>query len=304
MLARLQQLIALSLGALALAAFVYGARSGRPWLGGAVLAVFVLGYLAVLGVEFWLLRRSYAPSDPERPRATQLVHAWWTEALVAPRVFRGQQPVRSASEPDHLPATAHGRRGVLFVHGFFCNRGLWNPCLRRLRAAGVPFVAVDLEPIFGAIDDYRQRIGAAAARLEGATGLSPAVVAHSMGGLAVRAWLRAEPDVRLHRLVTIATPHAGTRLARESRGRGNIAQMRPQSAWLEALARDDAVTSRTDVICFWSRCDNIVFPTRSATLAGADNRELDGMPHVAMAFHPAVLDEIVRALASPPAPGA
>jgi len=48
------------------------------------------------------------------------------------------------------------------------------------------------------------------------------------------------------------------------------------------------------VLCFWSRCDNIVFPTRNATLEGADNREVAGAPHVAMVFHPAVFAEVLR----------
>jgi hypothetical protein len=302
MLARLQQLITLSLVATTIAAFVHGVRVGERWIGPAVLALWVGGYLAVLAIEFWLLRGSYAPSDPERPRTAELVHAWWREALVAPRLFLWQQPFRSASEADHLPADAAGKRGVLLVHGFFCNRGLWNPWLRRLRSAGIPCAAVSLEPVFGSIDAYRQTIDAAVARLEGATGLPPVAVGHSMGGLALRAWLRADRDARLHRLVTIATPHAGTRLARAVVPRSNVAEMRRGSSWLAALAHD-AVTARTDVVCFWSRCDNIVFPTESATLEGADNRKLQGTPHVAMVFHQVVLDDVFASLTSvdPPA---
>jgi hypothetical protein len=62
------------------------------------------------------------------------------------------------------------------------------------------------------------------------------------------------------------------------------------------------LTSRADVVCFWSRCDNIVLPTASATMPGADNRELDGTPHVAMVFHPAVFAEVERSLELAPAP--
>jgi hypothetical protein len=68
------------------------------------------------------------------------------EAALAVRVFGWQQPWAHGAQPDHLPANSQGRRGVLLVHGYFCNRGFWNPWMARLRAAGIPFVAVTLEP--------------------------------------------------------------------------------------------------------------------------------------------------------------
>ena len=160
-----------------------------------------------------------------------------------------------------------------------------------------PVVAVSLEPVFGSIDDYRETIADAMSRLEQATGLAPVIVAHSMGGLAARAWLAAQPDARCHRLVTIASPHAGTRLGAHGRG-ANIAQMRLGSDWLAQLAARESPASRERFTCFWSHCDNIVFPTRSATLAGADNRHLAGTPHVQMVEHPAVFEEVLRIVAT------
>ena len=294
MLARIQQLIALSLALGVIAALALGTAVDRAWLPIAFLAMVAAGYAAVLAFEFWLLHRSHVSDGSDaRPRLGQLVRAWLNEVLVAPRVFLWQQPFRSASEPDHLPAGAQGRRGVVLVHGFFCNRGLWNPWLRRLRAADVPCVAVSLEPVLGSIDDYCETIAAAVAAVERATGLAPVIVAHSMGGLAVRAWLRGDPAARVHRLITIASPHGGTRLAGRGRGR-NVVQMRHGGDWVAALARDDQATSRTQVVCFWSHCDNIVVPSRSAQLPGADNRHLDGTPHVAMVFHAAVVEEALR----------
>jgi pimeloyl-ACP methyl ester carboxylesterase len=230
-----------------------------------------------------------------RPGAAQLLRAWAAEVIAAPQVFLWRQPFRWRSEPDHLPPVARGRRGVVLVHGFFCNRGLWNPWLRRLRSDGIPFAAVNLEPVFGSIDGYGQAIDDAARRLAQATGLAPMIVAHSMGGLAVRAWLSAVPDAPWHRLVTIASPHAGTRLGAHGRG-VNIAQMRLGSDWLVRLGARETADFRRRLVCFWGHCDNIVFPTRSATLAGADNRHLAVTPHVQMVYHPAVLEELLRAL--------
>jgi len=303
MLARVQQLIAATLLALTIAAAAIGATVGPTWLAPAFVALVLVGYLGVLAIEFAWLRTSYGAADPARPTVGQLVRAWALEVVAAPRVFLWRQPFRWKTEPDHLPIAARGRRGVLLVHGFFCNRGLWNTWLRRLRDRGVPFIAVSLEPLFGSIDDYRQTIADAVTRLEDRTGVAPVIVAHSMGGLAARAWFAAQPEARLHRLVTIASPHAGTRLGVHGRG-ANIRQMRLGSGWLGRLATAESAAARARITCFWSHCDNIVFPTRSATLAGADNRHLPGTPHVHMVEHPAVFDEVLRIVASatdPPA---
>ncbi len=293
MLARIQRLITAALLGATLAALAIGARVGWPWLGAAVVAVIVVGYTGVLAIEFCWLHGSYAKADLERPRPSELLRAWAAEVTGTPRVFLWRQPFRSRSEPDHLPSTSRGRRGVLLVHGFFCNRGLWNPWLHRLRLADVPFVAVNLEPIFGSIDGYWQTIAAGVRELEKTTGLAPVIAAHSMGGLAVRAWLAADSQAPLHRLITIASPHAGTRLGAHGHGL-NISQMRLGSDWLTQLAQREPAALRRRFVCFWSHCDNIVLPTRSATLPGADNRHLAVTPHVQMVYHPAVLEEVLR----------
>ena len=294
MLARVQQLIALLLFVAALVAVMAAAGFILPFYLTAIPAVIVGSYLAVLAAEFWLLWRAYPATDPSRPSWPRLGRAWAAEVTGAPRVFLWRQPFRSHAEPDHLPASARGLRGVVLVHGFFCNRGLWNPWMRRLRRAGVPCVAVDLEPLFGSIDSYRSTIEEAVSDLERLTSLAPVVVCHSMGGLAVRSWLALESrEVRVHRVVTIASPHSGTRMARRGFGT-NVQQMRPGNAWLDALAASTSTLMRERFVCFWSNCDNIVFPTQNATLAGASNHHLPATPHVQMAYHPAVFAEVLR----------
>jgi triacylglycerol lipase len=53
--------------------------------------------------------------------------------------------------------------------------------------------------------------------------------------------------------------------------------------------------------CFYSHCDNIVFPPATATLPGADNRHIAGVPHVHMADRPEPWAELQRWLAATPA---
>jgi triacylglycerol lipase len=296
-LARLQQ--ATTLGALLLAAgwawwCVHAGHPGRALAG---VVVVLGGYALVLAVEFTLLHLAHGDDPTPRATGAQLLHAWWGEVRSAPMVFCWRQPFRSWLHPDHLPVALGAlgsQRGVLLIHGFVCNRGLWNPWLHKLQRDGVPFVAVNLEPVFGGIDHYVQPIEAAVQRLEQATGLAPVVVAHSMGGLALRRWC-AEPGhtARIHHAITIGSPHHGTWLARFATT-PNSRQMRQRSRWLQALQQREAADLGARFTCFYSHCDNIVFPPRTAALPGADNRHLAGVAHVHMADRPEPWAELLR----------
>ena len=299
MLARLQQ--ATTLGALLLAAGIGGWlwRAGHPLAAVAGAGFVLAAYAFVLALEFALLVLAHGDDPTPRASAAQLLRAWCGEVRSAPVVFCWRQPWRSGRWPDLLPPDARGRRGVLLVHGFVCNRGLWNPWLEKLTAQRVPFVALNLEPVFGSIDDYVDRIDDAVRALEQATGVPPVVVAHSMGGLVLRRWWAEDGgDARIHHAITIGTPHQGTWLARFARSH-NARQMQRTSAWLAALVEREAPARAQRFTCFYSACDNIVFPPATATLPGADNRCLPCVAHIQMADEPAPWHELQRRLAEP-----
>ena len=300
MLAHLQKLITLALVAAACGwLFYFG--SAAPLLGLAGFAAIALAYTGFLAIEFILLGWVGKNDPAPRPSCKELLGAWLGEVLVAPQVFCWSQPFRAQAIADQLspPALVHGRRGVVFVHGFFCNRGFWNPWLRRLQGGGHAFIAVNLEPLFGSIDDYAPQIEDAVARITRASGLAPLLVCHSMGGLAVRAWLkRMQAEARVHHVVTIATPHRGTWLARLGHGH-NARQMRLLSDWQAQLDHDMPAHRHTLFTCWYSNCDNIVFPSSSATLPGAQNRLVRGAAHVQLAYLPRVMQETLALLDQP-----
>lgn len=291
MLARLQQLVTVSLLAAAAAWPVFFWKSSVVFAM-AGFTVLVLGYSGFLALEFVALRFINRGDPVPRPTWKELVGAWLGETLVAPRVFCWRQPFRSLAVPDQLSmeSVEKGRRGVVFVHGFFCNRGFWTPWLTRLQGTGHAFVALNLEPPFASIDDYVPLIDEAVQRVTAATGLPPLLVCHSMGGLAARAWLRTmKAEAQVYHVVTIGTPHRGTWLARFSLVT-NGRQMQLSGPWHRDL--DLATPSQRHALftCWYSNCDNIVFPSSTATLPGADNRLVHGAAHVQLAFLPQVMD--------------
>lgn len=295
MLAHLQKAIAFVLLAAALAWVGYFVYLGRPILGCAGAVLIVLGYAVFLGIEFLLLyfgQRSDLPSL--RPRGAQLLQAWWGEVVCTPKVFLWRQPFRSNVELDNLQHGPVRQHGVVLVHGFVCNRGFWNPWMRELRARQVPFIAVNLEPLFGSIDHYPHVIEVAVARMEAATAMPVVLVGHSMGGLVIRAWLaQFRSDARMNRAITIGSPHQGTWLANYSH-MTNAKQMRLHSPWLKQLADRETADRRTRFTCFFGHCDNIVMPAASATLQGAENLHVPATAHVQMAFRSVVFDEVCR----------
>ena len=258
--------------------------------------------LAWLGLQFVLMRRINRRDATPAAGRWALLRAWWLEALTCTWVFGWLQPFAHRQQPDWLPPTPTGQRGVVLVHGFLCNRGVWLPWLPELRARGHAYVALTLEPAFGSVDDYVAAIDTAMRQVQAATGLPPVLIGHSMGGLAARAWLRTlaqPPAQRVYRILTLGTPHHGTWPARFSHTINGM-QMRLDSPWLQALAASEGAAQRALFSCWYSDCDNIVYPTRSATLDGADNHLLQGLGHVHMVYAPQVRAACWQALQTGP----
>jgi Alpha/beta hydrolase family len=291
MIARFQQGIVLFLLA-GLASWVWhvSPQYSRIYIVFFALAGIYIAYLAILFIVIHTLNRL----DPQ-PRASlgALTAAWLREVLTAPRVFLWRQPFRTFAQADNLaPST---QPGVVFIHGFFCNRAFWAPWMAQLRSSNRAFAAVTLEPAFGSIDDYALLIEAAVAQLTLNTGHPPTLICHSMGGLAARAWLRVDPSnpARIKRVITIGTPHFGTMLSMKKALLPfiNTHQMQHFGAWTQQLAKDEPPETYANFTCWYSNCDNIVVPTSTAMLPGADNRLVTSQGHVSMAFEARVMQE-------------
>ncbi len=286
--------LAVQVGGGTLAAAWWLPAGTSPWVAFAIgFAVPPAGHALVLGIEFAIA----AAADPRRPRAPlpHVLAVWLRETSASLRAFAWRMPFFARfAEP---PIVRDGERpAVLLVHGYLCNRAVWKPWLDAGGFAGCNVATVDLAPPFGDLDGYADLVHAAVGRLRAASGADRIrLVAHSMGGLAVRCYLRRHGDSKVAAAITIASPHHGTLLARFGHGR-NAAQMRPDSAFLRELAQSEDEVRRAKFICIATLDDNLIVPRTSPLLAGARHHLLDGVGHLATIEDRRVWDIVEREL--------
>lgn len=273
----------------------------RGWsLPAAVLTAFLaplMVHAAIITHHFFVARIAGSPT-PASMRvgpagAVRLVLAETTASL---RTFNWLQPFREHASLRQ-PVSATGVP-VLLLHGYLCNRAVWRPFARFLAERGHPVDAITMEPAFGSIDDYVASIVRAVTTLQARTGATRiAIVGHSMGGLALRAYLRQHGTSAVAAAITLGTPHAGTRLAKLGVGI-NARQMQCNSDWLRRLAsaEDDDARSRMTVVL--THHDNIAVPQDSQRLDGAECIELAGIGHLALLFDRNVMQLVARRLAA------
>jgi hypothetical protein len=76
----------------------------------------------------------------------------------------------------------------------------------------------------------------------------------------------------------------------------NAREMRQGGDWITGLAQREPMARRARFICFYSHCDNIVLPSSTGTLPGADNRHVAGVAHVQLVYQPQVLAAVLEQL--------
>ncbi|WP_051303317.1 esterase/lipase family protein [Comamonas composti] len=242
----------------------------------------------LLATQMLLMRSVARASRTPVPSWGVMLAAWLNEWRLALLLFVWRMPFRSQAEADGWPdgeRLAHDQVGLVLVHGFMCNRAAWTPWLRRLKARGIACAAVTLEPAQGAhVDAMVPSLDACVRRMVQATGRAPLIVTHSMGGLVARAWLAGLAPAQRRELaahvVTLATPHHGLWLARFVNRLPGL-DMREGGEWLQRLgppARD------VDFTCWWSSCDNIVFPVPVASLEGHEQHGLADLAHMQLIY--------------------
>ncbi len=294
----LRRLLAAELGIYLLAGFwlvhAHGWSPGAAALaalGCAVLWRAAFG-LATYAAAWWW--RSPVPPAFRIGPLRFAVHAAAELAALA-AVYAVYQPFERAWMGAGRPLRASGARlPVVLVHGYVGNRGIWRPFARLLRGRGESVWAATYEPVYGSIESSVPQLAAQidAARAAGGQG-RVILVAHSMGGLVVRAYLRAHGGAGVARVVTLGTPHRGSMHARLGAG-ANAREMEPGSAWLEGLESAERAGLAAPLVSIYSHHDNFVAPQSFAAHPQARNVALAGVGHSALHHSRAVRELVLR----------
>jgi predicted alpha/beta hydrolase family esterase len=191
---------------------------------------------------------------------------------------------------------------ILLVHGYFSNRGLWFRFARRLHDANVGRVfTITCGPPLGDINHFAAQLHARIEAICTETNQSQLhIVAHSMGGLITRAYMRDHGHARIRSLTTLGTPHHGTKVSTFGLGRCTR-QMRwlPWgNRWLVALFANESqkIDAYPKTLSIYSENDDIVYPPESSRIAWGENIALTGVGHVGLLFDERVAALVVKRL--------
>ena len=201
--------------------------------------------------------------------------------------FRGLFHTRS----ERGTGQTHGRV-VLMQHGYVNNGAVWFFTARALEVRGYRVFTID-QPPFASIDTMGDRLAERVDEVLRITGVAQlTLVAHSMGGLICRAYLRRHGGDNIDQLITMGSPHQGTFHARLARGVNGM-QMRSGNVWLTSLGETLVGIPFTSI---YSIHDTIIAPQDSSVVVGADNVQLSGVGHVSMPSGGVAREALIAAL--------
>ena len=191
---------------------------------------------------------------------------------------------------------------IVLVHGLVDNRSVFTVLRRALRRRGFGRVlTLNYSPFTSDVRAAAAQLAALVEKTCEATGHERVhVVGHSLGGVVARYYVQVMGgDARVHTLVTLGSPHAGTWAAHLLPSR-LVRQLRPGSALLAELAAPSP-GCRTRFVAFWSDLDQLIVPSSSARIDHPDlaarNVRLRGVGHMSLPIDGRVVHAIATLLA-------
>lgn len=264
---------------------------GLPWpQAGLAAAGLLLGVRAGINATTWAFAITYAS-----PTKRLSLPGWIgmilgdylaflaTFILITPfeRLWMGRDRLR----PD--------QQAIVLVHGYGCSRGAWWWLRRQLEKAGHSVATVSLVPPYTNIGKMvpllHQRIDEVCRE----SGCDQVIlVSHSMGGLVARSYLSRHGIGQVAKLITLATPHGGSELARIALG-ANAREMEPGSHWLNDMNQEPVTIP---AVAIRTPHDNYAMPQDNQRLPGAEDVALPGLGHLALLYSRRTLAALLAAL--------
>ncbi|MEU9285905.1 alpha/beta fold hydrolase [Streptomyces sp. NPDC048275] len=213
---------------------------------------------------------------------------------------RRAAPVPPPSDAPQLPTEA--KPPVVLLHGLVDNRSVFFFLRRNLAQYGRRHIeSLNYSPLTRDIRAAAEVLGRHIEEICERTGREQVdIVGHSLGGLIARYYVQClGGDLRVRTVVTLGTPHAGTRVLPLMNAHPIVRQMRPGSEVIEQL-RKPAPGCRTQFVSFWSDLDGLMDPLETAAIDHPDllaqSVQVSGIGHLALPVHPAVAAGIRQAL--------
>ncbi|MEM6326307.1 MAG: alpha/beta fold hydrolase [Bacteroidota bacterium] len=183
-------------------------------------------------------------------------------------------------------------RPVLLVPGFLDSPACFHRLGPRLEQAGFSTIPVRLTPRLAtcSLRRFAGQVAEAAAPFPEVD-----VVGFSMGGLVSRLWVqRMNGSEKVRRLVTLASPHRGSHMAR-AMPQTAAREMRPGSDLLNDLEQDAEVLEQVQFASLWTPYDLTVLPGASGDI-GAGSEQVDVKLHRLMLYDEGVAGRVIELL--------
>lgn len=270
---------------------------------GAVMSVTAFQTLSMYAM--WYYDRRNFPDAAQVPAETNevlLLPGLWgvfTEWL-AISLLVISYPLRLIHDASPVRTRVQGETPIILVHGYGGNAANFLTLQWRLKQRGWANVyAVSYTPPTIDARKLAQQVTDHVNRILEATGAEKAhLVCHSMGGPLTRYALHHLGLAgKLDRVITLGSPHAGSRIAALFPALGAAFQMRYHSDFLNELNALDPTPGGAQFYSIYSNMDNFVLPASSPVLGGnARNIHVPYLGHCALLYAPTVLAHIERSL--------
>ncbi|MCL4478609.1 MAG: alpha/beta fold hydrolase [Deltaproteobacteria bacterium] len=184
-----------------------------------------------------------------------------------------------------LRRTSKHKTPIILVHGYTMNRACFLLIHIRLFMDGFRVFTVNLYPPFKRIESLSELLADKVDEIAEKTGEREVyIIGHSMGGLVARYYSSSPRGMsRVKKIITIATPHNGTRTAALGIGM-NANEMKPGAAFLETLQ----TRHHAPLYAIWSIFDNMVVPPQTGYLKDYPNSSVQFKGHITMLYSSAV----------------
>ena len=213
-------------------------------------------------------------------------------------------PLRLIHDASPARSRHHGETPVILVHGYGGNSANFLLMQWRLKWRGWGNVySVSYTPPHINARKLAQQVNDHVERILASTGAQKAhIVCHSMGGPLTRYALKNLGLAgKIDRVVTLGSPHYGSRIAGLFPPLGSAAQLRYHSPFIDELAEGGSCPGGARFFSIFSNLDNFVLPVSTAVLEDAEaNIHIPYLGHCALLYSNRVLDQVERCLLAPP----